>query len=224
MLNVHGGGFTMDSGSLTENIPLAALTHATVYAVRYRLAPEHPFPAALDDVLAVYKELLKIHKPQHIVVYGTSAGAVVTAELAATLKQGRLPMPAALGFFSGTADMDRRCELESGLNPLIPASPEIALDQLISSYSGSTDRKTPALSPIYSDLKGWPPILLISSTRDFLLSDTALFHRALLGAGVDARLVIFEALPHAFWAYTDLPESTEAFELMARFFVAHAHD
>jgi len=223
LLNLHGGGFALDSGSLTENIPLAALTQATVYAVRYRLAPEHPFPAALDDGVAVYKELLRSHPARDIVVYGTSAGAVLTAELGARLKQLKLPMPAALGFFSGSADFARPGESELRLNPLIPMFSEAEVARVFGGYIGSTGRTDPILSPIYSDLHGWPPTLLITSTRDFLSSDTELFHRALLGAGVDARLVVFEALPHAFWSYTDLPESTEAFELMARFITAHAH-
>lgn len=223
LLNLHGGGFSLDSGSLTENIPLAALTRATVYAVRYRLAPEHPFPAALDDGVAVYKELLKSHPARDIVVYGTSAGAVLTAELGARLKQLKLPLPAAFGFFSGTADFARPGESQLRLNPLIPMFSEAEVARIFNGYIGSTARQDPVLSPIYSDLHGWPPILLLTSTRDFLSSDTELFHRALLGAGVDARLVVFEALPHAFWSYTDLPESAEAFELMAGFIAAHAH-
>lgn len=85
-------------------------------------------------------------------------------------------------------------------------------------YAGSIDRKDPVLSPIYADLHGMPPTLLVSSTRDLLLSDTALFHRALLRAGVDAQLVVFEALPHAFWYHFELPETTEALNLMANFF------
>jgi len=198
------------------------LTHATVYAVLYRLAPENPYPAALDDAVAVYKELLKKYPARDIVVYGTSAGAILTGELGARLKQLKLPMPAALGFFSGTADFARPGESQLRLNPLIQMFSEKEVDEVYNGYIGAADKKDPVLSPMYSDLHGWPPTLLVTSTRDFLMSDTELFHRALLGAGVDARLVVFETLPHAFWAYTDLPESTEALELMASFFTAHA--
>jgi len=87
LINLHGGGFNSDSGSLTETIPIANLTKMKVVAVLYRLSPEHPFPAALDDAVAVYKDLLKTHKPEHIAIYGTSAGAVLTAEVAADLKK-----------------------------------------------------------------------------------------------------------------------------------------
>ena len=95
LINLHGGGFTTDSGSLTESIPIANLTHTKVVAVLYRLAPENPFPAAVDDSVAVYKELLKTYKPQHIVIYGASAGGILTGEVAVKIKQLGLPLPAA---------------------------------------------------------------------------------------------------------------------------------
>ena len=107
LLNLHGGGFNSDSGSYTETIPIAGYAKMKVVAVLYRLAPEHPFPAAVDDSVAVYKELLKTYKPEHIVIYGTSAGAILTAEVAARLKQLGLPQPAALGIFSGMGDFAR---------------------------------------------------------------------------------------------------------------------
>jgi acetyl esterase/lipase len=86
-------------------------------------------------------------------------------------------------------------------------------------YAAKTDRKDPVLSPLYADLKGWPPSLLVTSTRDLLLSDTTIFHRALLGAGNSAELVVFEALPHAFWYHYELPETKETLDLMSKFFV-----
>jgi len=107
LLNLHGGGFNSDSGSYTESIPIASFTQIKVVAVLYRLAPEFPFPAAVDDSVAVYKELLKTYKPDHIVIYGTSAGAILTAEVAAKLKDLGLPQPAALGIFSGMGDFAR---------------------------------------------------------------------------------------------------------------------
>src|SRR5208283_5821707 len=107
LLDLHGGGFDSDSGSYTESIPIASYSKIKVVAVLYRLAPEFPFPAAVDDSVAVYKELLKTYKPEHIVIYGTSAGAILTAEVAARLKQLGLPLPAALGVFSGMGDFAR---------------------------------------------------------------------------------------------------------------------
>jgi acetyl esterase/lipase len=91
-------------------------------------------------------------------------------------------------------------------------------DPLLKEYVGNTNPRDPVLSPVYADLTGFPPTLFITSTRDLLLSGTATLHRAFLRAGVDARLVVFEALPHAFWNDPHLPESKEADRIMANFF------
>jgi acetyl esterase/lipase len=221
LINLHGGGFNSDSGSLIEGVPIANLAKTKVVSVYYRLAPENPFPAAVDDVVAVYKELLKTYKPGSIGIFGTSAGAILTAEVAVRLKQLGLPLPAALGIFSGLGDFSRVGEsrqlftlngLPGEMQPVDPKNPPD------NQYVGQTDRKDPVLSPLFADLRGMPPSLLVTSTRDILLSDTTTLHRALLQAGVDARLVIFEALPHAFWYHFQLPETKEALEVMAKFF------
>ena len=107
LINLHGGGFNSDSGSLSESIPIANLAQMKVISVLYRLAPEHPFPAGLEDAVAVYKVLLKTYRPEHIGIYGTSAGAILTAEMAVKLKQLGLPLPGTLGIFSGLGDFSR---------------------------------------------------------------------------------------------------------------------
>jgi acetyl esterase/lipase len=221
LINLHGGGFNSDSGSLIEGIPIANLAKIKVVSVYYRLAPENPFPAAVDDVVAVYKELLKSYKPQSIGIFGTSAGAILTAEVTIRLRQLGLPFPAALGIFSGLADFSRPGDsrqiftLDGFPGALQPVDSNHLPDE---QYVGRTDRKDPVLSPLFADLHGMPPSLLVTSTRDLLLSDTAIFHRALLRSGDRAQLVVFEALPHAFWYHFQLPETKEALELMARFF------
>jgi monoterpene epsilon-lactone hydrolase len=221
LINLHGGGFNSDSGSLIEGVPICNLAKIKVVSVYYRLAPENPYPAAIDDVVAVYKELLKTYKPRNIGIFGTSAGATLTAEVAARLKQLGMPLPAALGMFSVHPDYTRPTDsqelfaldgLPGRLQPRDPNKPPE------DAYAGSTDRKNPVLSPIFADLQGWPPSLLVTSTRDILLSDTAMFHRALLQAGDDAQLVVYEAMPHAFWYHYQLPETREALALMAKFF------
>lgn len=218
LINVHGGGFVTDSGSLVEGVPIANLTQTKVISIYYRLAPEHPFPAAVDDTIAVYKELLKTYRPDQMALFGTSAGAILTAEAAVRMRQLGLPLPAALGVFSGLGDLsvwdDSRALYTlsgfGGSQPERPATP--------SSYIGKTNPKDPVLSPIYADLKGFPPTLFVSSTRDILLSGTTMLHRAFLRAGVPADLVVFEALPHAFWYSYQLPETKEALGIMAAFF------
>ena len=223
LINLHGGGFNSDSGSLTESIPIANLTGTKVIAVLYRLAPEHPFPAGLDDAVAVYKELLKTYKPQNIGIYGTSAGAILTAEVTSKLKQLKLPMPAATGIFSGLGDFSQAGDswalfaLDGFSGHLDPPDPHDHDKE----YIGSTDQKDPVLSPLYADQTGFPPTLFITSGRDLLLSGTTILHRSYLRAGVDAELVVFEALPHAFWNNPYLPESKEADHIMATFFDKH---
>src|ERR1035438_4556443 len=180
LLNLHGGGFNSDSGSYTESIPIAGYSKIKVVAVLYRLAPEHAFPAAVDDSVAVYKELLKTYQPGHIVIYGTSAGAVLTAQVAARLKQLGLPLPAALGIFSGLGDFARHGDSEAiyslrGFSGhLDPPEPETRDRE----YLAGTDPRDPVLSPIFGDLHGLPPTLFITSGRDLLLSGTVNLHRA----------------------------------------------
>ena len=221
LINLHGGGFNSDSGSLIEGVPISNLAKIKVVSVYYRLAPENPFPAAVEDVVAVYKELLKTYKPQNIGIFGTSAGAILTGEAAVRFKQLGLPLPGALGEFSTLADFSRPSDTRQlftldgfpgDMNPTDTAHPPS--DQ----YPAKTDRKDPVLSPLFADLKGMPPTLLVSSTRDILLSDTSTLHRALLRAGNDAQLVVFDALPHAFWYHFQLPETQEALGIMVKFF------
>jgi epsilon-lactone hydrolase len=220
LINVHGGGFVTDSGSLVEGVPIANLTGTTVVSVYYRLAPEYPFPAAVDDTVAVYRELLKDYKPANLGLFGTSAGAILTAEVAVALRQQNLPLPAALGIFSGTGDLSQAADSEalytiSGFTGHLEPPGKQSHS---TSYIGGANPKDPVLSPLYADLHGFPPTLFVTSTRDLLLSGTTILHRAFLRAGVQADLVVFEALPHAFWYDYQLPETKEALDIMAKFF------
>jgi acetyl esterase/lipase len=221
LINLHGGGFNSDSGSLIEGDPIANLAKTKVVSVYYRLAPENPFPAAVDDVVAVYKELLKMYKPKNIGIFGTSAGAILTAEAAVRFKQLGLPLPGALGIFSGTGDFSRAGDslllytlngFPGDLAVIEPSRPAP------NEYYAKTDPKDAVLSPLFADLNGMPPSLLITSTRDILLSGTTMLHRAYLAAGDDSDLVVFEALPHAFWYHFEFPETTECLNIMAKYF------
>jgi len=223
LLNVHGGGFQADWGSVAETIPIASLTQTKVIAVLYRLSPDSAFPAAVEDTVAVYKELLKTHKPQNIALYGTSAGAILTGEVAVRLKQLGLPLPAALGIFSGLGDMSAAGDSEAifglwGLSGPLSVPRKRASDD---PYIRSTNAHDPVLSPIYADLKNLPPTFFLTSERDLLLSGTVNLHRAFVHAGVESQLIVFDALPHAFWNQFKLPESIEADHMIADFFDKH---
>jgi acetyl esterase/lipase len=224
LINLHGGGFVSGSPpALVEAIPIANLTNTQVATVDYRLAPEHPFPAAIDDIVAVYKELLKTYRPSNIGIFGSSAGAILTAETAVRFRQLGLPLPAALGIFSGSGDLSNLGDSFAMytlfgfwgelLRPFDDPGSEF------NAYLANHDPKDPVVSPNHSDLRGFPPTLLITGTRDFLLSATTIFHRALRRADVEADLVVFEAMPHCHWLTAiDLPESKEALGIMADFF------
>ena len=221
LINLHGGGFNSDSGSLIEGVPIANLAKIKVVSVYYRLAPENPFPAAVDDVVAVYKELLKTYQPHNIGIFGTSAGAILTCEVAVRLKQlGPAASRRARNFLR-----PRRLQSRRRLPPTVYAQRPSRTDGADRSQSScpTINMSAKPIARIRSCRRSSPictacPSLLVTSTRDILLSDTTTLHRALLRAGDDAQLVVFEALPHAFWYHFQLPETKEALELMAKFF------
>lgn len=218
LINFHGGGFMVDSGSLTETIPIAGLTGIPIVSVMYRMAPEHPFPAAVDDALAVYADALQRRSPQSIGVYGTSAGAVLTLQLLARIKAEGLPMPAAGGFFSGSGDLALAGDCEGYLPSILG---ERTGPETLDDYCVGTERTDPLLSPVYGDLSGLPPMLLMTSTRDQLLSQTVLADLALRRAGVQVDLRVYEGMMHAFWAWIECPETDVALQAQADFFAKH---
>ena len=218
LINFHGGGFMVDSGSLTESIPIAGLTGIPVVSVMYRLAPEHAFPAAVDDALAVYTDALAQRSPKSIGIYGTSAGAVLTMQLLARLKAEGLPMPAAAGFFSGSGDLARASDCEGYLPSILG---ERSAPETLAEYVGKAEPTDPLVSPIFGDLSGLPPTLLMTSTRDQLLSQTVLMDLALRRAGVDVDLRVYEGMMHAFWAWIECPETEVALSAQAEFFSRH---
>lgn len=216
LVNAHGGGFMLDSGSKTENIPLAALSGMMIVSVLYRMAPEHPFPAAVDDVVSVFRALRVANPAVKIGMFGTSAGAVIMSQAIVRLRMDGDALPAAFGFFSGSADFSRTGDSEQ----FFPGPGGQTLRQTSAAYVAATADEGPTLSPLFADLSGFPPTLVLSSTRDLLLSQSTIFHRALRRAKVPAELVVFEGLPHAFWAYIPSPETNEAFGIMSEFFRA----
>ena len=198
LINLHGGGFNSDSGSLIEGVPISNLAKIKVVSVYYRLAPENPFPAAIDDVVAVYKELLKTYKPGSIGIFGTSAGAILTCEVTVRLKQLGLPLPGALGVFSGLADFSRPGDswqlftLSGFPGELKPTDANHLPDD---QYVGKADRRDPgSVASLFGSHR-------ISSefAGDEFAGHFAEQHNDFSPGAVarrhDAQLVVFEALP-----------------------------
>ncbi|MDE2436307.1 MAG: alpha/beta hydrolase [Sphingomonadales bacterium] len=225
MINLHGGGFVLGSGSLVEAIPIANLAGCEVIAVDYRLAPEHPYPAAVDDIVAVYREVLQRHAAQDVALFGTSAGGFLTAMAIMRFMAEGLPLPACCGMFTAGGDI---AELGDTFNYLtlsgfyghVGAKMD-APDSERLAFLGDADRNDPLVAPIKGDLTAFPPTLLVSGTRDAVLSSAAMFHLALRRAGREAELYVFEAMPHGFWFSVDMPESREAIAVMANFLAGH---
>ncbi|KZE15018.1 MULTISPECIES: alpha/beta hydrolase [Sphingomonas] len=227
LINVHGGAFLWGSGSgaLVEAIPIAATMRVRVVTLDYRLAPEHRYPAASQDVAAIYRALLKTHRPENIGIYGCSAGGVITAQATAWLRRIGLPRPGAIGTFCGTGapysgDSPHWAGPMTGEEalptPVLPAT-------LPTPYMAGVAADDPAAYPLRSDTEthAMPPTLLLAGGRDFAVSALTLAHRRLTAAGVASELQLFDGLPHAFFMWPDMPESTEAFRLVARFFDRH---
>jgi acetyl esterase/lipase len=229
LINLHGGAFAWGAGSgaLVEAIPMACAIGAEVVTVDYRMAPEHRFPAASEDVAAVYTELLRQHAPHSVGIFGCSAGAVLTAQALAWFHSRGLPRPGAVAMLGG-AGLEPRgdsawlapplCGEALGGAPVDGVTQPLSLRDL--PYLAEAGLEDPLVFPMRSIelLRDFPPTLLLSGSRDFAASGLSCFHRRLLSVGVDARLVLFDGLWHAFQIYPELPESTEAHALLAKFF------
>jgi epsilon-lactone hydrolase len=222
LINLHGGGFIMGGGwgARAESIPIAAQGRFKVIAVDYRMAPEHRFPAASEDVAAVYRTLLKDHRPQDIGIYGCSAGGLLTAEVVAWLQKEQLASPGAVGMFGAgaywsAANDSFRLFLASDMLDLKSPQPP--------SYLVEADRASPLAipGPFPEVMAKFPPSLFISATRDPSLSTAVATHAQLLKLGVAAELYVGEGLGHCFFTEPDLPESRDAYEVIVRFFDRH---
>jgi epsilon-lactone hydrolase len=222
LLNLHGGGFTIGGryGGLIESIPIAALHRIKVVTVDYRMAPEHRFPAATDDAVAVYRHLLKTHEPEHIGIYGCSAGALLTTQAVVRLQEGQVPLPAAIGLFCGGGSYWTDGDTGHFGAALGHTSLESASDH---PYFKGTLMSDPLAFPVRSrqPMAAFPPSLLITATRDPALSSVVHTHSCLVRQAVQADLHVWEGLGHAFFFDPDLPPSREMWGITAAFFARH---
>ena len=226
LLAIHGGGFIYNPGEAgtLEAVLMAGFGGYKVIAIDYRQAPDFPFPAANDDAMAAYKELLKVNKPGNVGVLGTSAGGGLTLALCLRAKAEGVPLPGAIAPGTPEADMtdagDTIRTNEWLDNVLVSADGYIANAAKI--YAGGHDLRDPQLSPLFGDFTGLPPAILTSGTRDLFLSNTVRVHRKLRQAGVEAELQVFEGMSHAQYLFdADAPETRDAFAEITRFFDKH---
>jgi epsilon-lactone hydrolase len=217
---LHGGAFMWGSGAgaLLEAVPIAAITGMEVLAIDYRLAPEHTFPAAVDDVLAVYTDLLTQFEPGSIGLYGCSAGGVLTAQAIARMVLDGIPLPGGIAMLHGTGlefAGDSAATAKAFDLRAAPAAAPTA-DQL--PYFATADLRDPLVMPGNHPalLAQFPPCLLVSGSRDFSASACAVMHRRLLAAGVESQFVLFDGLWHAHHMAVELPESQETFKAHLR--------
>jgi acetyl esterase/lipase len=201
-----------------------------VIAVDYRQAHEHTYPAATEDVVAVYRALLETDPPSRIGIFGGSAGAQLTAQVTAWLLAHDLPTPAAIvmgGNGAGGATGDSRyfSAIGSAKAPPDPSEAELPLtDPDGLGYFRTAPPDDYLVEPILAPpslLARFPPTMLITATRAFDMSPAVAFHRALTRAGVDASLQVFDGLGHCFYYNAWLPESRDAYDTLIRFFRHH---
>lgn len=198
LFEIHGGGLIGGGGDLCRTMAarVAGRVGALVYAPDYRLPPLHPYPAALDDCLAAYREVLARHGAQRVVVHGGSAGGNLAAALILRARAEGLPLPA--GLVLETPELDLT---ESGdsfqTNMYIDVVLQRGLMPLNLLYAGGHDLADPYLSPLFGDFSaGWPPTLLTAGTRDLFLSNAVRMLHRLRRADVPVELLVYEAMPH----------------------------
>jgi epsilon-lactone hydrolase len=227
LLFLHGGGF--EFGSVRSDGELAArLGRAAGMRVlfpEYRLAPEHPFPAAIDDVLAAWRWLRTDEglSASSIAVAGDSAGGGLAVALLVAARDAGEALPPAAVLMSPTVDLTSSGASMTERADQDPISTPAMLRQFAADYLAGADPRTPLASPLFASLSGLPPLLVQVGTADLLLSDSERLATAATEAGVDVTLQVGEGLPHVYQLMLGTPEAAEATEQIGQFLRARVH-
>jgi acetyl esterase/lipase len=219
-LYLHGGAYAL--GSVEKHRELlsrfAAATQRKVLAINYRLAPEHPFPAALDDSLAAYRWLISQGiDPSALVIAGDSAGGGLTLATLVALRDTGDLLPACVVCISPWVDLTLSSEsMQSKAKKDFMLRPDL-LARYADLYAGEVDKGHPLISPLFADLQGLPPVLIHVGTDEILLGEAIRFTEKARAAGVEAELKTWEGLFHVFQMVPILPESEASFEEIGDF-------
>jgi acetyl esterase/lipase len=225
VMYLHGGGYMIGS-MRTHRSPLSYLSRASnarVLGLNYRLAPEHPFPAAVEDSVAAYRWLLDEGvSPRRIVIGGDSCGGGLTIATLVALKYFGYPLPAGGISHSGWTDLAHTGEsfvTKAEADPLIDKE---MLEGMAAAYLGDRSRTTPLASPYYADLTGLPPLLVQVGTAEVLLDDSLRLAERAKEAGVDVTLEVWDDMPHVWQAFVSfLPEARQALDSCGQFVKEH---
>lgn len=226
LVNIHGGGYTLYAGdaSVMEAVLMSKRTGYPSVSIDYRMPPRSPFPAGLEDSLAVYRALLKTRPASAMILFGTSAGGGLAAATIVAARDEGLDMPAAAILNTPWSDLSKSGDSyfsNHGVDPVLPAYDGV-LEASARLYAGEYPLQHPLISPVYADYnEGFPPSMLITGTRDLLLSCTVRLHRALRRANQSSELHVFESMWHAFYSDGRLEESQELSVEMKSFIDRH---
>jgi acetyl esterase/lipase len=221
LLYLHGGGYHFGSIVLYRELAarLALACSARVLVPEYRLAPEHPYPAAIDDARLVYRWLLdQGHAPEHVAVAGDSAGGGLTLAATLALRDAGDPLPAALVCLSPWTDLTCSGETMSTCAELDAMLPADIVRQYAASYAAGHDLRVPHISPLFGDLRGLPPLLIHVGTHEVLLSDSHRLAEAARAADVPVKLDVWPEMWHVWHLFAAVvPESRGAIAEVAEF-------
>ena len=221
LLYLHGGAYILGSPTSHRDLVarLSAAAGLPAVVIHYRLAPEHVFPAALDDALTAYQWLLDQGYPaEHIALAGDSAGGGLTLALLQTVRDWHLPQPAGAALFSPWTDLAgtvKSRRVQEAVDPIFSAD---TINALAHFYAGAEDLGNPLLSPIYADMHGFPPLRIDVGRDEVLLDDALLIAEHARAANVPVELTVWDDMWHVFQAYAFvLPEGQQSLEKMGSF-------